>query len=127
MQEGPRPLLQRVAVELARSDAHDTLERVHERPYHLFVISQDMAHFQHIHPEQRPDMTWAIDVMLPKPGYYTVLSDFLPSGGASQLISRPLVTAGTGLIVAIAAAAAGLRSRAITGVGSTVTTRVVRA
>ena len=71
-----------------------SLERVHERPYHLFVISQDMEHFQHIHPEQRPDTTWAIDVTLPKPGYYTVLSDFLPSGGASQLISRPLVTTG---------------------------------
>jgi hypothetical protein len=71
-----------------------SLELVHERPYHLFVISQDMEHFQHIHPEQQPDATWAIDVTLPRPGYYSVLSDFLPSGGASQLISRPLVTAG---------------------------------
>jgi hypothetical protein len=71
-----------------------SLEIVHERPYHLFVISQDMEHFQHIHPQQGPGLTWAIDVTLPKPGYYTVLSDFLPSGGASQLISRPLVTAG---------------------------------
>ena len=71
-----------------------SLELVHERPYHLFVISQDMEHFQHIHPAQQPDTTWAIDVTLPKPGYYTVLSDFLPSGGASQLLSRPLVTAG---------------------------------
>lgn len=71
-----------------------SLELVHERPYHLFVISQDMEHFQHIHPEQQPDFTWAIDVTLPKAGYYTVLSDFLPTGGASQLISRPLVTAG---------------------------------
>jgi len=71
-----------------------SLEVVHERPYHLFVISQDMEHFQHIHPQQQPDLTWSIDVTLPKAGYYTVLSDFLPSGGASQLISRPLVTAG---------------------------------
>ena len=71
-----------------------SLELVHERPYHLFVISQDMTHFQHIHPEQQPDKSWTIDVTLPKAGYYTVLSDFLPSGGASQLISRPLVTAG---------------------------------
>ena len=71
-----------------------SLELVHERPYHLFVISQDMEHFQHIHPQQEPDLTWALDVTLPQAGYYTVLSDFLPSGGASQLISRPLVTAG---------------------------------
>jgi hypothetical protein len=31
---------------------------------------------------------------LPKAGYYKVLSDFMPSGGASQFIARPLVTAG---------------------------------
>ena len=69
-------------------------ELVHDRPYHLFVISQDMNQFFHIHPEQRPDGTWAIDVTLPKPGYYQVLSDFLPSGGSSQFIARPIVTAG---------------------------------
>jgi hypothetical protein len=69
-------------------------EPVHERQYHLFVISQDMEHFQHIHPEQQGDGAWAIDVTLPKAGYYKVLSDFLPSGGATQLIARPLVTAG---------------------------------
>jgi hypothetical protein len=69
-------------------------EPVHERQYHLFVISQDMEHFQHIHPEQQADGTWTIDVTLPKAGSYKVLSDFLPSGGATQLIARPLVTAG---------------------------------
>src|SRR5215468_11113861 len=69
-------------------------EVVHERQYHLFVISQDMEYFQHIHPEEQPDGTWSIDVTLPKPGYYKVLSDFMPSGGASQFIARPLVTAG---------------------------------
>ena len=42
-----------------------SLELVHERPYHLFVISQDMTHFQHIHPEQQPDKSWTIDVTLP--------------------------------------------------------------
>jgi hypothetical protein len=68
-------------------------ETVHERQYHLFVISQDMTHFQHIHPELQADGTWVIDVTLPKAGYYKVLSDFLPAGGASQFIARPLVTA----------------------------------
>jgi hypothetical protein len=69
-------------------------EVVHERQYHLFVISQDMEYFQHIHPEEQADGTWSINVTLPKPGYYKVLSDFMPSGGASQFIARPLVTAG---------------------------------
>ena len=75
-------------------EAIKKFEVVHERQYHLFVISQDMEYFQHIHPEEQPDGTWSIEVTLPKPGYYKVLSDFMPSGGASQFIARPLVTAG---------------------------------
>ena len=69
-------------------------EAVHERQYHLFLISQDMEYFEHIHPRELADGTWTIDVTLPKAGYYKVLSDFLPGGGASQFIARPLVTAG---------------------------------
>jgi hypothetical protein len=69
-------------------------EVVHERQYHLFVISQDMEYFQHIHPAQQRDGTWTIGVTLPKAGYYKVLSDFLPGGGAVQFLARPLVTAG---------------------------------
>ncbi len=67
---------------------------VHDQRYHLFVISQDLAHFEHIHPVQDDDGTWSIDVVLPRPGYYKVLSDFVPAGGTAQFIARPLVTAG---------------------------------
>jgi hypothetical protein len=67
---------------------------VHEKLLHLFVISQNMEYFQHIHPVMAPDGTWSIDTTLPKPGYYKVLFDFLPSGGSSQFLSRALVTAG---------------------------------
>ena len=69
-------------------------EVVHEKQFHLFVISQDMDFFEHIHPVEQPDGMWSIDVTLPKAGYYKVLSDFLPSGGAAQFLARPLVTAG---------------------------------
>jgi 5-hydroxyisourate hydrolase-like protein (transthyretin family) len=69
-------------------------EVVHEKQYHLFVISQDMEYFQHLHPELQPDGAWTIDVTLPKAGFYTVLSDFMPRAGAWQFLVRPLVTAG---------------------------------
>jgi len=75
-------------------EAIKKFEVVHERQYHLFVISQNMEYFQHIHPEQQADGTWSIDMTLPKAGYYKVLSDFMPGGGSSQFIARPLVTAG---------------------------------
>lgn len=76
-------------------------ELVHEMPYHLFVISQDMEFFQHIHPQQADDGTWSIDVVLPKPGAYALLSDFAPKGGSAQFLARPLITAGyTGDLIA---------------------------
>jgi Heavy metal binding domain len=68
-------------------------ELVHEKPYHLFVVSRDMEFFDHIHPTQQPDGRWTIDVRLPKPGYYQILSDFLPTGGSPQFIARTVETA----------------------------------
>lgn len=69
-------------------------ETVHERRYHLFIVSRDLEVFEHVHPEQRADGRWEIQVTLPKPGYYQFLSDFLPTGGASQFIGRTVVTTG---------------------------------
>ena len=68
-------------------------EEVHDKRYHLFVISQDMSDFQHLHPEMRPDGSWELDVALGKPGYYRVISDFVPTGGSPQFIAHTLVTA----------------------------------
>ncbi len=68
-------------------------EVVHDKRYHLFVVSRDMDVFEHIHPEQQPDGRWAIEVRLPKPGYYQILSDFLPTGGSPQFVGRTLITA----------------------------------
>jgi hypothetical protein len=72
----------------------EQFEMVHQQRYHLFVVGQDMEHFEHIHPVQQSDGSWSIEVTLPRPGYYKVLSDFLPGGGTSQFLARPLVTAG---------------------------------
>jgi hypothetical protein len=69
-------------------------EDVHTKLFHLFVISQDMEFFQHIHPVMADDGTWSIETTLPKPGYYKVLCDFMPSGGSAQFLTAPLVTAG---------------------------------
>jgi hypothetical protein len=67
---------------------------VHEKPYHLFVISQDLEHYDHVHPQPRADGSLAIDVVLPKPGFYTLYSDFLPLGATPQVISTTIATAG---------------------------------
>jgi hypothetical protein len=77
---------------------------VHERPYHLFVISRDLERYAHLHPEPEPDGSFALDVTLPRAGYYKVLSDFLPAGGTPQVIGRSLATRGfTGDLASTAA------------------------
>ena len=66
---------------------------VHEKPFHLFIVSHDLEYYDHVHPEMHPDGTWTIDVTLPKPGHYKLFADFLPIGGTPQVVSQ-LVIAG---------------------------------
>jgi len=67
---------------------------VHDKRYHLFIISRDLKYFAHEHPQPAADGSWTIDVTLPQAGHYLLLSDFLPTGGGPQMIATPLVTAG---------------------------------
>jgi hypothetical protein len=66
---------------------------VHDKPYHLFVISQDLEEYQHVHPRPQADGSLTVEVTLGRPGYYRVYSDFLPVGGTPQVIPGALVTA----------------------------------
>jgi hypothetical protein len=68
-------------------------EQVHERLFHLFVISQDLEHFAHLHPTLAQDGSLDVDVRLPRPAPYHFFADFLPAGGAPQLLHRALVSA----------------------------------
>ena len=67
---------------------------VHEKLFHLFVISQDLAHYQHIHPIQQPDGTFVVQTVFPEEGNYYIVSDFSPGGGWPQIVRRTLVTVG---------------------------------
>jgi predicted membrane channel-forming protein YqfA (hemolysin III family) len=47
-----------------RGIVHD-FATVHEKPYHLFVISHDLESYDHVHPEAQPDGSWTVDVTPP--------------------------------------------------------------
>lgn len=66
---------------------------VHEKRFHMFVISEDLEHYSHVHPEQLADGSWTIDVTVPRPGCYKIYADFLPQGGSPQVMTRDLITA----------------------------------
>jgi len=67
---------------------------VHEMPFHLFIVSQDLNYFAHIHPRQQADSSFVVDTTLPKPGAYMVYSDIFPVGGVPQVSYANLITAG---------------------------------
>lgn len=68
-------------------------EIVHEKLFHLFVVSQDLQYFAHVHP-QFDGAAFRLQTSLPKPGTYRLLSDFYPTGGTPQLTPKTITTAG---------------------------------
>ena len=69
-------------------------EILHERLLHLFVLSQDLEYFAHVHPTLRPDGTFTYRHVFPGAGPYRLIADFLPAGGVPQFVQRTIVTAG---------------------------------
>ena len=67
---------------------------IHDKLFHLFVVSQDLTEFQHIHPQLEPDGSFTIETILPRPGQYKVFSDLYPVDGIPQVLQRNLATAG---------------------------------
>ncbi|MBO0798034.1 MAG: hypothetical protein J2P31_04355, partial [Blastocatellia bacterium] len=67
---------------------------MHDKLLHFFIVSQDLEHFQHIHPVKQTDGSFTIEASLPAAGYYKLYCDFFPVGGMPQVAHRYLVTAG---------------------------------
>jgi len=66
---------------------------VHERAFHLFIVSRDLETFAHVHPQLARDGTLELRQDL-APGQYILIADFLPVGGTPQLVQRVIVTPG---------------------------------
>jgi len=69
-------------------------ETVHEKLFHLFIVSQDLEYFAHVHPELHPDGSFELRMTLPKPGAYRLLADYYPTGGVPQLTPKTITTQG---------------------------------
>jgi hypothetical protein len=67
---------------------------VHDKLFHLFIVSRDMKEFFHEHPVLEKDGSFTIEHVIPAAGHYMTFSDFMPIGGGPQMIASPLVTAG---------------------------------
>jgi hypothetical protein len=52
----------------------------HTKRMHLIVVRRDLTGFQHLHPAQRADGSWAVPVMLRDAGSYRMFADFSTAG-----------------------------------------------
>ena len=68
---------------------------VHEKLFHMFVVSQDLQFFVHDHPVLQPDGDFLFTLAFPKAGMYRVLGDFYPDGATPQLIAKTVIVPGT--------------------------------
>lgn len=65
---------------------------LHERPMHVFIVSEDLAHFEHVHPEPQRDGTFRLETLLPDSGLYRVYVEAHPAFGSPQLLQDHLAT-----------------------------------
>lgn len=70
------------------------LDISHEMKLHLMVVSEDLAWFRHIHPEEQTDGSYAITETFPAGGKYLLFSDFKPSGGEQTLNKKEVEVQG---------------------------------
>lgn len=75
-------------------DAIRDYQIIHEKLFHLFIVSHDLEYFAHVHPQLGPDAVFRLNTGFPKPGTYRLLADFYPKGGSPQLTPRTVTTAG---------------------------------
>jgi hypothetical protein len=61
------------------------LERIHEKPVHLIVVSKDLAEFDHIHPEAAPGDVYSVVHTFASPGEYWLYADYSVPGGAPSV------------------------------------------
>jgi len=69
-------------------------EVVHEKLFHLFVVSRDLSYFAHEHPEIQADGSFRLRTKLPSSGEYRLLCDMYPSGGTPQMIPTTVIVPG---------------------------------
>jgi hypothetical protein len=70
-------------------------EIVHDKLFHMFIVSRDMKYFVHDHPVLGEDGVFRYTEAFPKPGMFRVLGDFYPTGGIPQLVSRTVFVPGS--------------------------------
>ena len=74
--------------------AVDRFQLVHEKLMHVFLVSENLEYFAHLHPDPQPDGSFRLPVQVPLGGMYRLLADYYPTGSVPQLTLKTLFAAG---------------------------------
>jgi protocatechuate 3,4-dioxygenase beta subunit len=66
-----------------------------EKLMHLIVVSNDLAHFDHLHPEYKDNGRFQVSANFPSSGEYTLFSDYKPAGQTETLSLTNITIPGT--------------------------------
>jgi hypothetical protein len=89
-----KPLELEFRIEDPNGKTAKKFEIVHEKLFHLFLVSEDLSYFAHVHPVFSPDGLFRFQTVLPMPGPYRVVSDFFPVDGTPQMTASTIYVAG---------------------------------
>lgn len=67
---------------------------MHEKLFHMFIVSEDLEYFLHDHPVLQADGTFLFDAEFPRSGMYRILADIYPEGADPQLIAETVYAGG---------------------------------
>lgn len=79
-------------------------EAVHEKLFHLFLVSSELDWFAHEHPEPLADGTFRFQAAFPRAGAFRLLCDFYPRGGTPQAVAKTIIAPGASWVPARPAA-----------------------
>lgn len=74
----------------------DRLTLAHERFMHMFVVSEDLSFFSHIHPQDQGNGQYAVSETLPREGRYVLFNTFVNDKGSTQIERDIVATGGAG-------------------------------
>lgn len=94
LQPGCDAVLTLRALDPVTGETAKRFQIVHEKLIHLFVVSENLEFFAHIHPVLQTDGSFLQEVRLPNSGMYRLLADFYPSGSVPQLATGTLFVTG---------------------------------
>jgi hypothetical protein len=71
-----------------------SIEKVHEKPMHLIVVSCDQSFFDHVHPQLITSNRLTLQYTFTQPGRYWLYADFTPAGGTQTIARFPIDVSG---------------------------------